>query len=62
MPVVMLAGAGGVDLVVLPDVAAAGLTVDAVVGAGVGFATDVVLVGAGGVDLVVLPDVAAAGL
>ncbi|MFN5434215.1 MAG: hypothetical protein ACK5ES_06605, partial [Planctomyces sp.] len=49
-------GAGGVDLVVLPDVAAAGLTVVAVVGAGVGFATDVVLVGAGGVDLVAVTD------
>ena len=44
------AGAGGVDLFVLPEVAATGLPLDAVVGAGVGFAT----VGAGGVDLVVL--------
>ena len=43
-------------MVVLPDVAAAGLTVDAVVGAGVGFATDAVLVGAGGVDLVAVTD------
>ncbi|MFO0061736.1 MAG: hypothetical protein ACK57O_12755 [Planctomyces sp.] len=53
---------GGVGLVVLPAVPAAGFTVEVVVGAGVGFATEVVLVGAGGVDLVVLPVVAAAGL